>query len=54
MTIAGHKLALERARPDPPVVEEVEAAREAAWASDDAIEGRAAFLPKRPPDFTGR
>lgn len=54
LTIAGHKLALERAEREHPVDGEVEAARAAAWASDDAVEGRTAFLAKRPPDFTGR
>ncbi len=53
LTIAGHKLALERANPEPPTVDAVEAARRAAWASDDAVEGRSAFLQKRPADFTG-
>ncbi len=53
LTIAGHKLALERAQPEPPTVEAVEAARAAAWASRDAVEGRKAFLAKRPPGFTG-
>lgn len=62
LTIAGHKLAAERvgtwqpsgasaAGLDDP---DVEAARRAAWASTDAVEGRAAFAAKRPPRFTGR
>lgn len=54
LTIAGHKLALERSMPEPDRVGEVEAARAAAWASDDAVEGRTAFLEKRRADFTGR
>jgi enoyl-CoA hydratase len=53
LTIAGHKLALERASVAPPPDDEVEAARRAAWASDDAREGRTAFLQKRPARFTG-
>jgi enoyl-CoA hydratase len=53
LTIAGHKLALERSAPSPAADELVEAARARAWASDDAVEGRAAFLEKRSPDFTG-
>lgn len=54
LTIAGHKLGLERADPEPGVDSLFEAARSAAWASADAEEGRAAFLAKRRPDFTGR
>jgi len=54
LTIAGHKLALERLAPEPDVDELVEAARAMAWASADASEGRRAFLEKRPPQFEGR
>lgn len=53
LSVAGHKLALESVvggLDDDPTVD---AAREAAWASADAIEGRAAFLDKRRPDFSG-
>lgn len=53
LTIAAHKLALERAVPDRPAERDVEAARAAAWASADAHEGRTAFLEKRPPRFRG-
>jgi enoyl-CoA hydratase len=54
LTIAGHKLALERRNDEPPLVDVVESARAAAWASDDAVEGRTAFLEKRPAHFSGK
>lgn len=54
LTIAGHKLALERSAAEPAPDPDVEAARAAAWASADAEEGRRAFLDKRPPQFRGR
>jgi enoyl-CoA hydratase len=53
LTVAGHKLALERltprAEPDP----DVAAAFARAWASADLAEGRAAFAERRPPQFRG-
>ena len=54
LTMAAHKLALERSAPDPVPDELVAAARLAAWRSADAVEGREAFLAKRPPMFHGR
>ena len=54
LTIAAHKRALESLGGAPVTAEEVESARMAAWESADAVEGRRAFLEKRPPDFTGR
>lgn len=53
LSIAGHKLALEVSASNPEVTELVTEARERAWASNDAIEGRRAFLEKRPPKFVG-
>ena len=54
LTIAAHKKALERLGGAPISIDEIEAARLAAWESDDAVEGRRAFLEKRSPDFRGR
>ena len=53
LTMSGHKLALERMVVDPPLDDLVEEARRAAWASDDADEGRRAFLDKRRARFGG-
>jgi enoyl-CoA hydratase len=53
LTIAGHKLGLERAVAEPDSDDDFETARSAAWASSDAEEGRTAFLDKRRPEFTG-
>ena len=53
LTVAAHKLALERTPPragDP----EVDAARHRAWSSVDLQEGLAAFRERRSPDFHGR
>lgn len=54
LTIAGHKLALEHSLADPEHSAAVEEARRRAWASEDAEEGRRAFLEKRPAQFRGR
>lgn len=53
LTIAGHKLALNRLEPALDD-DDVSAAFKAAWASEDLQEGRAAFAEKRPPQFKGR
>jgi enoyl-CoA hydratase/carnithine racemase len=53
LTMAAHKVGLEHAFADPVVDPVFEAARTAAWASDDATEGRTAFLDKRSASFTG-
>jgi enoyl-CoA hydratase len=49
LTIAGHKLTLERDAADPAVAD----AFARAWASADVREGRAAFHERRTPKFTG-
>ncbi|MEX1105889.1 MAG: enoyl-CoA hydratase-related protein [Ilumatobacteraceae bacterium] len=54
LTIAAHKEALEGLAPPPATDVVFEALRAQAWASNDADEGRAAFLEKRRPDFLGR
>jgi enoyl-CoA hydratase len=53
LTIAGHKLALNRLEPAADD-DDVRAAFERAWASDDLAEGRRAFAEKRAPRFNGR
>jgi enoyl-CoA hydratase len=53
LTIAGHKLALESSAGEPDHDPAVEQARHHAWASDDAEEGRRAFLEKRSAAFRG-
>ncbi len=53
LSIAGHKLALESSAPEPRADDAVTAAFARAWGSDDAAEGRRAFLDKRPAVFRG-
>ena len=54
LTIAGHKLALESSGGEPNSDPAVELARQLAWASEDAEEGRRAFLEKRSAAFRGQ
>ena len=53
LTIAGHKLALNRLEPHLTDVD-VDAAIRRAWSSDDLVEGQAAFRERRPARFQGR
>jgi enoyl-CoA hydratase len=53
LTIAGHKLALNRLAPEPDADADVDAAVRRAWGSDDMREGMAAFKDRRRPDFQG-
>jgi enoyl-CoA hydratase len=53
LTIAAHKVALERSGRPPEPDELVTDARERAWSSDDQREGREAFFERRPPRFSG-
>jgi enoyl-CoA hydratase len=53
LTIRGHKVALESVSEMRNVDDIVVQLRDLAMASDDAREGREAFLAKRPPRFTG-
>jgi enoyl-CoA hydratase len=54
LSVAGHKLALERLQPPGVADDVVSEMVRAVWSSSDAQEGRAAFLEKRPPRFLGR
>jgi enoyl-CoA hydratase len=53
LSVAGHKLALERLQPPGMADDVVAQALRTVWSSRDAQEGRAAFLEKRQPRFTG-
>ena len=53
LTIAAHKHGLEHPAEVGDPGSTFETMRAAAWASNDAEEGRTAFLEKRRPDFTG-
>lgn len=52
LTLAGHKLALNRVE-EPAGDPLVEEARRRAWSSSDLEEGMAAFRDRRPPSFRG-
>lgn len=52
LSVAAHKLGLDA--DDGHDLARYDAARETAWGSEDAAEGRRAFLEKRPATFVGR
>lgn len=54
LTVAGHKLMLDRLERPVPDDPEVAAAFERAWSSHDRAEGMAAFRERRRPRFEGR
>lgn len=54
LTIAGHKLMLNRLEAAPAADPEVDAAFDRAWQSDDLAEGLDAFRSRRTPVFRGR
>jgi enoyl-CoA hydratase len=54
LTLAYNKLAVARLLEDAPVPDEVAAAFDACWASEDLVEGRRARAEKRAPVFRGR
>jgi enoyl-CoA hydratase len=53
LTIAGHKLALNRLERDMTEHADVIEAQRRAWSSDDLAEGMAAYRDRRPPRFEG-
>jgi enoyl-CoA hydratase/carnithine racemase len=53
LTIAGHKLALNRLEREPDADPDVDAAVVRAWSSADLVEGMTAFRERRPPSFRG-
>lgn len=54
LTIAGHKLMLNKLEEAPPVDADVAAAFDRAWTSEDFAEGLDAFRNRRSPAFRGR
>ena len=53
LSIAGHKVMLDELQSQPAASDAVVEAISGAWGSADAIEGRTAFLEKRPAQFRG-